>query len=182
MRLTATQFASGLRPVRSISVDVSLLSSPVATNRAIRGRAGGLERSRARFSHVTICAVALGFLSLFLPGRAATAQTNGMQYQIPSAEYNALVDLYNATSGSSWSNQTGWLNPQATSWYGVGVSGVQYDTNGNVVAAGNVTTLNLTANQLSGNLPTSLGALSQLGEGYSDAQRKKMGEGSRSIE
>jgi Leucine-rich repeat (LRR) protein len=104
----------------------------------------------------------LVYASLILSCCGVKAQDNGMQYQIPDAEYNALVDLYNATGGDGWSQQDGWLDPDATSWYGVYVEGVQYDTNGNVVAEGNVTELYLYNNQLSGPIPDSLGNLGSL--------------------
>jgi len=101
-------------------------------------------------------------LGLILSCRTATAQNNGVQYQIPTAEYSALVDLYNSTGGSSWNNQAGWLDPNATSWSGIGISGVQYDTNGNVSVQGNVTVINLQGYGLNGNIPTSIGNFSQL--------------------
>ena len=89
-------------------------------------------------------------LGLLLAGWVAQAQGTGLQAQIPAAEYNALVDLYNAANGPSWANSSGWINPQAESWYGVTVVG------------GHVTQLALGGNMLSGNIPDSLGDLSQL--------------------
>jgi uncharacterized repeat protein (TIGR01451 family) len=101
-------------------------------------------------------------LGLILFCCVVSAQTNGLQYQIPAAEYNALVDLYNSAGGNAWSNNSGWLNGQSPTWYGVGVGGVQYDINGNVSIQGHVQALDLSRNQLSGNIPGSLGNLSQL--------------------
>ena len=83
-------------------------------------------------------------------GREAGAQGIGMQTQIPAAEYSALVDLYNATSGPVWTDSSGWLNPQAVSWHGVTVTG------------GHVTHLVLGWNHLSGTIPDSLAELLQL--------------------
>src|ERR1035441_126716 len=94
------------------------------------------------------------------------AANNGVYYQIPTAEYDALVDLYNQAGGSGWVNNSGWLNQNATSWYRVYIAGVQYDTNGNVVVQGNVVELLLGFNRLVGNIPTTLGNLSQLQDLY----------------
>jgi Leucine-rich repeat (LRR) protein len=99
---------------------------------------------------------------------AAKAQDPGMQDQIPESEYDALVDLYNSTGGNAWVNQTGWLDPDAANWYGVTVVGVTYDDDGNVVSPGNVQYIVLQANQLTGDIPDSLGDLSQLQYLYLD--------------
>jgi autotransporter-associated beta strand protein len=103
--------------------------------------------------------ICLGFI---LSCCAAKAQTNGMQYKIPESEYSALVDLYNSTGGSGWVNQSGWLDGDATSWYGVSVGGVTYDANGDVLIPGNVQFLSLEDNQLTGTIPTTLGNLINL--------------------
>jgi hypothetical protein len=87
-------------------------------------------------------------LSLLLTCRAASAQ--GLQDQIPPSEYSALVDLYNATAGASWISNSGWLDPQATSWFGVSVS------------SGHVSELLVYENQLNGSIPSSIGNLPQL--------------------
>ncbi len=92
----------------------------------------------------------------------AEAANNGVYYQIPTTEYNALVDLYNQADGSGWANNSGWLNPNATNWFGVYIAGVQYDSSGNVAVQGHVTQIICNNNQLSGSIPTSLGNLSQL--------------------
>jgi len=64
----------------------------------------------------------------------------------------ALVDLYNATNGDNWNNNTGWLNGNpSNSWYGVEVDG-----NGRVIK------LDLYNNNLEGSLPASIGNLSKL--------------------
>src|SRR5665213_3119711 len=100
-------------------------------------------------------------IATFFPLRIEAAN-NGLIYQIPTAEYNALVDLYNQTGGSKWNNKAGWLSGGASSWFGVIVQGVSYDSNGNVVVQGNVTKINLGGNQLSGTIPSSLGNLANL--------------------
>lgn len=89
-------------------------------------------------------------LGLLSAACAAQAQGTGLQAQIPAAEYNALVDLYNAANGPNWISHSGWTNPQAQSWYGVTVVG------------GHVTQLDLGWNMLSGNIPDSLADLSRL--------------------
>ena len=65
---------------------------------------------------------------------------------------DALLALYNATDGPSWTNNTNWLSDRPLGeWRGV-------TTN----ADGSVTGLDLTGNQLSGRIPSSLGSLSNL--------------------
>ena len=81
---------------------------------------------------------AIAILFLALP--SAKAVNNGMIYQIPTSEYNALVDFFNTVTG--YSGCTGWLNPNATQWQFVTVSGTKYDTNGNVLVQGHVVSLN----------------------------------------
>ena len=71
--------------------------------------------------------------------------------EIPQAECEALVALYNSTNGTGWADHTGWLMTNTPcSWFGV------------ACAAGHVTDLALSVNQLSGSLPAELGNLSNL--------------------
>jgi hypothetical protein len=71
--------------------------------------------------------------------------------QIPHAECEALVALYQSTDGSGWTEQGDWLaNSAPCSWRGVSCEG------------GRVTRLILISNALSGTIPSSLGDLSQL--------------------
>ena len=64
----------------------------------------------------------------------------------------ALVELYNATGGASWTNNTNWLSDRPIrEWYGV--------SNG---PDGRVSELDLSGNQLTGEIPTELGNLSNL--------------------
>jgi hypothetical protein len=73
--------------------------------------------------------------------------------EIPKAECQALVDLYNSTNGPSWTHNTDWLSnyfPCTGHWYGVSCSG------------GHVTSLDLHDNHLSGGIPSSLGNLTKL--------------------
>jgi len=89
-------------------------------------------------------------------------QNQSVYFQIPKSEFNALVDLCNSTGGTKWSSQSGWLDPKATSWAGIGISGVQYDSNGNVTAQGNVTYINLQQFGLTGSIPDSIGNFTRL--------------------
>jgi Leucine-rich repeat (LRR) protein len=112
---------------------------------------------------------------------AAAATTSGFSCndvsQIPTAECEALVTLYNSTTGVNWTNKTGWLatnTPCTTPWYGIKCSGgrvseIQLATNnlkGSIPAAigsfPGLTSLGLRANQLSGPLPPQIGNLTAL--------------------
>ncbi len=100
------------------------------------------------------------------------------QAAIPAAERQGLIDLYNATNGAAWTNNTGWLGAAGTecSWYGVTCDGGEttvtwvtlYNNNlvGTIpVSIGNLAGLQglwLQVNQLSGGIPTELGNLSNL--------------------
>ena len=68
---------------------------------------------------------------------------------IPQNERQALIDFYNSTNGGNWASKWN-LNEPVTKWYGVKVE------NGNVVA------IRLMDNNLSGQLPESLGDLTEL--------------------
>ena len=68
------------------------------------------------------------------------------------ADRAALEALYNATGGTNWTNRTNWLSNEALSeWHGVSTDGT-----------GRVTNLNLTDNNLSGEIPAELGDLTSL--------------------
>ena len=94
----------------------------------------------------------------------------------PTTDRAALTALYNATDGPNWTNNTNWLSDQPLwSWHGVNT-----DDNGRVTRLilrgsqmsgeiptelGNLTNLedlNLDSNQLSGSIPTELGSLDNL--------------------
>ena len=73
--------------------------------------------------------------------------------QIPPIERGALIALYDATNGPSWTNNSGWatvmVDPEC-SWYGV------------TCFEGHVTHLDLSSNQLNGVIPPELKNLSNL--------------------
>jgi Leucine-rich repeat (LRR) protein len=71
--------------------------------------------------------------------------------EIPQAECEALVALYNSTNGANWTINTNWLlTDTPCSWYRVGCGD------------GHVTSLVLGSNQLTGSIPVELGSLALL--------------------
>ena len=69
----------------------------------------------------------------------------------PSPEYAVLAEFYKATNGPNWINKTNWLaNCDPCSWYGV------------TCTNGRVRSLDLSYNNLNGNLPASLSTLTNL--------------------
>jgi Leucine-rich repeat (LRR) protein/photosystem II stability/assembly factor-like uncharacterized protein len=71
--------------------------------------------------------------------------------EIPCAECQALVDLYNSADGANWLRQDNWAeNAMPSTWFGV------------TVGDGHVTGLSFPGNGLWGSLPASLGDLSAL--------------------
>ena len=71
--------------------------------------------------------------------------------QAQNTDRDALMALYNATGGSSWTNNTNWGTQQPLgSWYGVEVTN------------GRVTEVSLTSNGLSGVIPSDLQYLTRL--------------------
>jgi len=58
---------------------------------------------------------------------------------VPASEANALIAVYNATGGDSWTNNTNWLTSRTVGdWYGI------------TVAGGHVTEISLSSNNLNG--------------------------------
>ena len=71
--------------------------------------------------------------------------------EIPTVECEALVALFDAADGPNWTNNSGWLETDTPcSWHAVACD------------SGHVTSLDLTFNQLSGNIPAELGDLTSL--------------------
>ena len=72
--------------------------------------------------------------------------------QVNEQDSLALVDLYNSTDGSHWTNHDNWLTKKPiNTWHGV----LQ-------VTAHRITLLALNNNHLNGKIPTSLGNLVKL--------------------
>ncbi|MCE5209169.1 MAG: hypothetical protein LLG42_12775 [Chloroflexi bacterium] len=70
---------------------------------------------------------------------------------IPESECNALTTLYNSTNGTNWTDNTDWLSTDTPcTWFGVSCS------------EGHVQSLSLSANNLSGSIPSGLGNLTYL--------------------
>ncbi|RIJ46633.1 T9SS C-terminal target domain-containing protein [Maribellus luteus] len=72
----------------------------------------------------------LGAVILLLIQLPISAHTATSQTTIAKEEYQSLVDLYNATVGSNWTNNTNWLdtiNHSVADWFGITVE------NGHVV-------------------------------------------------
>ena len=85
-------------------------------------------------------------------GLQARLNTEQFDWELAAAERAALVALYDATGGASWTDRTNWLSDAPLNrWYGV-----ETDRNGRV------THLNLFDNNLSGPLPASWGNLTNL--------------------
>jgi len=87
----------------------------------------------------------------------AAAPTSPTQFdcgnvtEIPQAECEALVALYESTDGDNWTDNTDWLATNTPcSWYGV------------TCESANVTWLSLSSNQLSGSIPPEIGNLTAL--------------------
>lgn len=71
-------------------------------------------------------------------------------YSNNSADSLALVDFYNSTKGTSWTNSTNWLTGPLGTWQGV------------TVEDGRVVMLNLFNNNVTGDIPESISALTAL--------------------
>ncbi len=83
----------------------------------------------------------------------APLTANGSVPPVSHPDADALIALYNATDGDNWTDNTNWLEPtcDVCTWYGV-------TCNSN----DRVTRLDLSGNNLSGELPGDIGGLTQL--------------------
>ena len=88
-----------------------------------------------------------------------THSSNGFNWDITLSPYISgvleadsliLVELYNTTDGTNWTKNANWLTGPVDSWYGVQVTN------------GRVTILNLQGNNLTNQIPASLGSLTNL--------------------
>ncbi|MEN6560040.1 MAG: Ser-Thr-rich GPI-anchored membrane family protein [Acidobacteriota bacterium] len=82
---------------------------------------------------------------------------------IPAAQRQALIALYNATGGDSWTNNTGWKTPPLDT-DGFAMPGTENTWRGVTTGASNttVTAINLSSNNLIGSLPAAIGDLTGL--------------------
>ena len=113
-------------------------------SRVPRGRTQ-MAKSIARFLVAVMAVAAMALASVAGTG-PAQAQTN------TPTDRDALVTLYNATSGGGWANNDNWLSDKPLGeWHGVDV-----DDSGGVVR------LSLGFNELAGPIPAELGSLSNL--------------------
>ncbi|MGB1293829.1 MAG: leucine-rich repeat domain-containing protein [Flavobacteriales bacterium] len=79
------------------------------------------------------------------------------KFTVPTTEKNALIEIYNATNGDQWTNNTRWLqNNNVSSWYGVTVELVGGEKH--------VTKLSLYNNNLNGFIPDAIADLPYLKE------------------
>ena len=112
------------------------------------------------------------------PTSTPTSTAPASSFAAASPDRDVLVELYRATRGDTWRDNTNWLsNKPLNEWYGVTT-----DANGRVTQLvlgynrlfgeipptlgnlSNVTVLDLSVNRLSGDLPSELGGLSRLSE------------------
>lgn len=107
--------------------------------------------------HCKLCGAIPVFMILifaayfFIGAPTAHAATNCASADVPQAQCQALLDLYNSTDGANWGMNTDWGQTNTVcTWFGVNCSG------------GNVVSLTLQYNNMVGTLPGSLGNLSQL--------------------
>ncbi|UFH56246.1 hypothetical protein [Spirosoma sp. KNUC1025] len=130
-----------------------VLSKPISSTRL--AQAHGLSSLSGLNLHIVQAARSaimglLVMLSMALPGFAKnpSGQTNALAVQ----DFMALVDLYNATDGPNWTNNSGWLTGDSPcGWYGI-----VCQPNGRVIG------LDLHNNNLTGSLPTTLPLLTKL--------------------
>ncbi len=101
---------------------------------------------------LAVVAITAVMLAAGLVNLQANLQVRTVQAQNVAADRAALVALYDATGGDSWTNNTGWKSDDPLGdWHGV-------TTNAN----GRVTSLLLENNTLTGTIPAELGRLSSL--------------------
>jgi HYR domain-containing protein/Leucine Rich Repeat (LRR) protein len=132
----------------------------------------------------------LAILGLWLTSTHAAEDPFEMIHILAPAQYNALASFYAASNGSGWSDNAGWLSPDAKEWSGAFVEGFEFASDGNgnpyiskpgyvthldrdgVNASGsispslstltNLQSLFLSDNHFSGTIPSSIGSLSSL--------------------
>jgi hypothetical protein len=95
--------------------------------------------------------------------QVATLTVAGLCDMIPDSECSALTDLYNATAGKDWEDNSDWLDLGSADWFGVMVSDPQFDENGNfILHSCNVLDISLPENNLVGTIPSTVANLTKL--------------------
>ena len=123
----------------------SMRSTAAATPSWVPSGRTAMPRAIARFLVAVVAVAAMALASADGTG-LAQAQTN------TATDRDALVALYNATDGANWAIKTTWLsNEPLGEWHGVTTD-----------SDGRVTHLDLSSNQLSGEIPAELGNLTNL--------------------
>ena len=145
----------------------------------------GPPKTRWRYLHSTgrSFLVAMFVVGLMTIGRVALADENLCEtvLEMPKAECEILVALYDKTDGENWSNRSAWLLTNTPChWHGVTCGNVDSDGKRHVTGLdlrsnrlkghlppelsnlAHLQTLNLYNNQLSGNIPPALGNLAHL--------------------
>jgi len=104
--------------------------------------------------------LSFGNTQLCTPGTAAFVEwlqnkkLDGGTASCNAADVAVLTSLHETTGGAAWVDNAGWLEDQSLEkWYGVTADSI-----------GRVTTLDLTRNGLTGQLPSRLGELSRMKE------------------
>ena len=124
------------------------------TSQASPHVAGLAALVRQRFPDYTPTQVA-SYLKYFAQQRETPDPNNTWGHgfaRLPSPDRESLVALYNATGGADWTYNTNWLtNAPVGQWRGVTTD-----------SQGRVTELNLTSNQLVGEIPPALADLTSL--------------------
>ncbi len=126
-----------------LSVDVNLASGAVPSRDPRTERGGTVRKMRGLWTWAVCLSAAAAFSVVCFSA-------------IPQTEHDALVNLYSATGGASWTNNSGWNGPLGTegSWYGVTVASVE--------GADHVTRVELRQNNLTGTLPAIFAAFPRL--------------------
>lgn len=94
-----------------------------------------------------------GLITVTVAGNTAISLSNftvTVASCVSVGERNALIALFNSTDGANWTDNSGWLSADESTWFGVSISGCD------------VTGLSLPNNNLTGSLPTEIGVLTQL--------------------
>ncbi|MEK6220804.1 MAG: hypothetical protein N2D54_00975, partial [Chloroflexota bacterium] len=110
-----------------------------------------------RFDFIKYILIIFLLTLVFAPAQSAKAYPPPFcaGVDLPQAECQALVDLYNSTDGANWGDNTGWGTDitvcSATNWFGVSCNGDP-----------SVTGIALTSNNLAGPIPTSIDDLTNL--------------------